>query len=240
MLRSLFKGGKRFSVITFCNVGVQITSLIFFTIIARLYEPEILGEYLIYLAYVSMVVLISTGFYEQALFIDTKDRRQAYILAATLSVAFCISLVTFIPLVLIIPEYAVFVSLSVFAGAMRVVARSYGIVNGRLCQIAVYDFMLSPVMPLLFMLGAKVFGQSSSYFLISVNSMVSFFVSTVLLVYVLSLNKIKFTYPLTKSIYFSFCILRRYIKLPKYKMTAELIGVLSLRLPLFVIDRFLQ
>lgn len=238
MLRSLFNGGKKFSIITFCNVGVQITSLIFFTIIARLFEPDILGEYLIYLAYVSIVVILSTGFYEQALFIDRKDRRQSYILAATLSVAFCSSFIVFLPLSLIIPDYAVFVSISVLAGAMRVIARSYGIVNGRLSQIAVYDLILSPVMPLFFMLGAKLFGQNSSVFLISVNSLVSLFTSAVLLFYVIKLNKIEFIYSLPKSLFFSLCILRRYIKLPKYKMPAELIGILTLRLPLFVIDRF--
>lgn len=238
MLRSLFNGGKNFSVVSFCNVGVQVTSLFFFTIITRLYEPKIIGAYLIYLSYVSIVVIFSTGFYEQALFIDRKNRRQPNIIFATLIVAFCSSIIAYIPLALIIPDYAAFVSISVLAGAIRVIARSYGIVNGRLSHIAIYDLISSPIMPLFLMLGAKFFGQNSSLYLISVNALVTFFTSTVLFIYVVHLNKIKFVYSLKKSFYFSIFILRRYVNLPKYKMTAELIGVLTLRLPLFVIDRF--
>jgi O-antigen/teichoic acid export membrane protein len=238
MLRSLFIGGKRFSVITICNLGVQVTSLIFFTIIARLYEPEILGEYLIYLAYVSVVVIVSTGFYEQALFIDKKDRRQAYIIVAVIFVALCSSLIAYIPLSILLPDYAAFISVSVLAGAIRVIARSYGIVNGRITQIAVYDFISSPIMPLFLMLGAMYFGQDSSLYLVSVNSIVALFTSIILLLYVINLNRFKFVYSLKNSLNLLFLILRRYINLPKYKMTAELIGILTLRLPLFVIDRF--
>lgn len=238
MLLSLFKGGKRFSIITICNVGVQVVSLIFFTIIARLYESEVLGEYLIFLAYTSIAILLSTGFYEQALFIDKKDRRQAYILSATLSIALCSALLSLIPVSLLMPDYAVFISISVLGGAMRVIARSYGIVHGRLTQIAIYDLLLSPVMPLFLMLGAMTYGQNTSDFLISVNSLVSFFSSLILLVYVIKLNRIKFDYSFKRGCYFSLVLLKRYINLPKYKMPSELIGILTLRLPLFVIDRF--
>jgi O-antigen/teichoic acid export membrane protein len=238
MLLSFFKGGKNFSIITSCNIGVQVISLIFFTIITRLYEPEVLGEYLIYLAYASIAILLSTGFYEQALFIDKKDRRQSYILSATLSIALCSALLSLIPVSLLMPDYAVFISISILGGAIRVIARSYGIVNGRLSQIAIYDLLLSPIMPLCLMIGAKLYGQNSSYFLISVNSLVSFFTSLILLVYVIKLNSIKFVYSLRNGFYFSLVLLKRYINLPKYKMPSELIGILTLRLPLFVIERF--
>jgi O-antigen/teichoic acid export membrane protein len=238
MLLSLLKGGKNFSIITFCNIGVQVTSLVFFTIIARLYESQVLGEYLIYLAYASIAILLSTGFYEQALFIDKKNRRQTYILSATLLVAFCSSILALIPLSLLIPEYAIFISISILGGAMRVIARSYGIVNGRLNQVAIYDLLLSPVMPLCLMTGAILYDQETSTFLISVNSLVSFFTSLILLIYVIKLNSIKFNYSLKNSFYFSLVLLKRYINLPKYKMPSELVGILTLRLPLFVIDRF--
>jgi O-antigen/teichoic acid export membrane protein len=238
MFRSLFKGGKKFSVVTFCNLGVQITSLFFFTIIARLFEPEILGEYLIYLAYVSIIVILSTGFYEQALFIDTTDRRQGYIVVTVLTVALGSSFCAYVPMSIFSPDYAVFVCLSVLAGAMRVIARSYGIVNGRLIHIAIYDLVSSPILPLSLVFGAKYFEQYTSLYLIYANSLVTFITSFLLLVYVVSLNRFKLVYTLKHGLHLSILILRRYINLPKYKMTAELVGILTLRLPLFAMDRF--
>ena len=238
MLRLLIAKSKNFSIITFCNVGVQIISLLFFAIIARAYEPEILGEYIIYLSYVSIVVIMCTGFYEQALFIDKKERRQSYIIAATIVVAIILSLLSLIPLYFIAPEYAIFLCFAVFGGALRVLSRSYAIVNGKLKNIAIFDLITSPIMPLLLVLGAKYFAQSTSTFLISVNAIMTLLIGATLYVYVIYLNNIRFIYSLKKGIFLSFLILKRYSNLPKYKMTSELVAVFSLRLPVLVMDKF--
>lgn len=235
IIRKYINPLKKFSFITISNFATQLIAVIGFTFVARVFAPNIIGEYVVYLSFVSIISLFSTGFYEQALFIDTDENNRRHIILLTLIISIFITILSLFFLKVFSIVYWVPISIAVLGSAIRVIARSIAIVNNRLVFMSLYSLVIAPSVPVTILIGAHFFSQESHWFLIRVNAGITLLSSLIFLI-VLSFNDVKKynSIQLSKIWWFA----KRYKKLPQYKMTGEVTNALSVRAPTIVISNF--
>jgi O-antigen/teichoic acid export membrane protein len=232
---------KKFSTITSFNICTQIISLIGFTLITRLFSPEIIGQYLVYLSFTAIYLITSTGFYEQVFFLEKDESRYPLILSSIICI-FLLSSLFAIPAIYlyesniwIIP----FIICSAFFGAMKVLIVSYAISRNRIIALSIIEMILSPILPLMMFFVYLFINTPTAYEMLIVNTVVTGLTVIVLWGYFLRFYFFKFISEALSckySVVINF--MKEYIDLPKHKMTSEFAGVLALRLPVIFIANY--
>lgn len=232
---------KKVSKITLINIATQIISLAGFTVVARVIPPDALGQYMIYLSIISIVSVISTGFYEQAIYIEENKEKYKIIFTSIVYIAIVVGLVVFGVSTLYFGSF--FISLLLFLGSLfasvKVFSVTYVISLGRLEMMSLVELFVSPILPLSLYVYSLNFNEVDAVQIFTINILVTSFISCSVFFLYLRLNSymfIKYLFKLELTEIFKF--MNCYKELPKFKMTSELFGVIALRLPVIVLGHF--
>lgn len=139
---------KKLSIISSSNIATQAISLVSFIFIARIYSENQVGEYVTFLAYVGIISIISTGYYDQALYVEKRPARVK--LLRLIPILFALVSSAFAGIVLSLAEvpFAAYIVISVFAGGVSITAVNINISQNRLIFASLFRLVAAPLIPL--------------------------------------------------------------------------------------------
>lgn len=228
---------KKLSILTFSNIGAQIISTVGFIFITRIYSTASIGDYVTFMAAASILSILSTGNYEQALYIEKRPRLFNRLIILPLVISLIVALLSGAVLSLFDIDYAFYIAISIFSAGVLKTSISLNIASNRLVFTSLYLFAISPVLPLLIILNGK-------YLSPEVDSMIMLY-ALVTLVTSISFFIVSAKLPWEPSHIFSrfywlqlLWLVKRYKKFLGFGMVGELIGTASLRIPIFIANEY--
>lgn len=232
--RSFFKNA---SVITICNIGMQIISVLGFVLISRLYTSDDIGEYVTFLAFVGILSIISTGYFDKALYIEKRKRFIVAIFKLSLVVSILVSILSFAVLSFVRVPYPLYIGFAVFATGVAQLTVVSNIANNKLIFTAVYRLVSAPVIPLAIILGKILFDVKVDKMILL--NVVGLFLTSITF-FILSISYTKITIKRFAQVPFVNIIatIKRYKRFFYYSMTGELVGTAALRLPTILIKNY--
>lgn len=231
------KHSRKFGIITACNIAIQAISLIGFVFIARLYQEGQVGEYVTFLAYVGIITILSTGYYDQALYVE---KRAAYVkLLRIIPIGFAVigSIPVGLALYLTGVSYAHYIVVAMIAGGISVTAANICVSQNKLVFSSIYRLVTAPLVPGIIIAVAVLAGASSET-MIAVSSIGSLVLAVHFYFLVNPYKEIKFDSGFRHQVIVSIALIRRYRKFFYYGMFGELIGAAAYRMPVIQISNY--
>ncbi len=236
-LKGSAKYSRRFSIISFCNIAMQAISLVGFIVIARIYHENQIGEYVTYLAYVSILSIISTGPYDQALYIEKGAAYTKMLKLIPVGFVFATSIPIGLGLYFTGVSHIEFILLGVIASGINITALNINIVQNKLEFASLFRLVTSPIVPGVIILGALLL-EAGSQLMIAINAIVSLVISIVFYLITSKPKELGLNTGLRKVLPHYIVIIKRYRKFFYYGMIGELIGIAAYRAPVILINNF--
>lgn len=230
---------RKFAIITVCNIAIQVISLMGFVFIARLYPVPEVGEYVTYIAYTAIISIISTGYYEQALFVERRARFARRLKTMPVVVSIVVSLACWIVLAILGVKFAFYIALSVISGGLTKTASNINITKNKLIWISMANLISAPLVPSLIILAAVLFVADADY-MVAIQALSSFAISCIYYYVSVSREEIGKAASLKCWWLNNLALLRRYKGFAAYSMLGELAGTASARLPIMVATSFFE
>jgi O-antigen/teichoic acid export membrane protein len=242
-LASTRGSAKRFfgslSILVLCNIGTQIVSIVGFLLISRIFEVTVLGEYLEFLAIVTILSIVSTGNYDQALFVDRRRRLLKNLIFVSIFYSITLATLTTLILKLSGAEYALAVGVTLLSAGLQKLCISFNVSRNRHVVNAFFLLMVSPIRPVLIVL-CGAFYDKGIEIMIATYAIASISLACVFLIRSLG-NQLKIAeWTNFRFLLESVALAKRYIKFLKFGMVAELFGTASLRVPIIIAAEYFE
>lgn len=224
-------------IITVVNILSQVLSMLGFLLVTKAVSPEFIGQYMVYLSIAAVISIVGTGFYEQALYIERDKNESPSIIGNVLVFALLSSSLILLLLSVLSVNHALLISFFVFASGVKVLARTFAVINEKVLELAIWECLTVILVPLIIFILYSSYDLLSSDVMIKVNAYGFFAISCFFFWYFI-LRNISVHY-IIKSInlnnYWRF--IKRYKNLPMQKMVAELVNSLTIRSPTIIIEK---
>lgn len=228
---------RQLSIVTVCNVAMQVISVIGFVFIARLYQAEQVGEYLIFIAYVGIISILSTGYYDQALYVEKRFTKVRLLKLIPIGFAFIISIPVGLALYLADVPYVPYILVAGISSGINKTAVNINISQNKLIFTSIYRLITAPLVPG-FIIAVAFLLEAKSEWMIATYSMISLVISIIFYLMTNPFKEMKFDANLRGTLILSLALIRRYRKFFFYGMFGELIGTAAYRMPVILISSF--
>lgn len=233
----IVKHSRKFGIITACNIAIQVISLMSFVFIARLYQEGQVGEYVTFLAYVGIITILSTGYYDQALYVEKRAAYVKLLKIIPVGLAIVVSILAGLALYLASVPYASYIVVSVIAGGVNITATNICVSQNKLVFVSIYRLVTAPLVPVIIIAVAVLAGTNSET-MIAVSSISSLVLALHFYSLVNPYKEIKFNSGFRRQAIVSAALIRRYRKFFYFGMFGELIGTAAYRLPIIQINNY--
>ena len=241
------KGSFRANVVTLMT-GTAIAQAIpiaISPILTRMYTPKDFGFFALYIAIVSIVAVIATGRYEHAVMLTEKDEDALNLVALSITIAFCVSIITFLSVWIFnisitnilgepeISRWLYFIPLSILLTGIYQMLNYWSNRKKQYKRLAISRILQSSVIAVV----SLVIGISKFGFIgLIVGNIVGQGMATGFLIWqVWGENKYRRTL-ITKSS--MRCLMLRYKDFPRYSIPADFINTASNQTPFFLLNNF--
>jgi O-antigen/teichoic acid export membrane protein len=224
-------------IIVVCNIAIQAVSLLGFIFIVRLYQESQVGEYVTFLAYVGIFTILSTGFYEQALFLEKRAAYVKLLKLIPLGLAVIASILVGIGLYLAHIPYAPYIVVSVISGGISITASNICILQNKLVFSSTYRLITAPLIPG-GIIAVGMLAETSGEAMVAVSSISSMVLALHFYSLVNPYKGIRFDSGVKRQLVISLALIRRYRKFFFYGMFGELIGSAAYRMPVIQINSY--
>lgn len=228
---------KKFLAITLSNILVQVISVAGFVFIARLYPVPEVGEYVTYIAYTAIISIVSTGYYEQALFVEKRARFARLLKTMPVFVSIVVSLGCWIVLIILGVKFAFYIAISVISAGLTKTASNINITKNKLIWISMANLISAPLVPSLIILAAVWFVADADY-MVAIQALSSLAISSIY--YYVSVSREEMGKAASLKCWWlnNLALFRRYKGFAAYSMFGELAGTASARLPIVIATSF--
>lgn len=231
------RNSRKFWTIAASNIAIQGVSLLGFVFIARLYQEVQVGEYVTFLAYVGIISILSTGYYDQALYVEKRAAYTKLLKLIPVGFAIIVSIPVGIGLYLADVLYAPYIVISVIAGGVSMTATNICVSQNKQVFSAIYRLITAPLVPG-GIIGVGMLAGTSSEAMVRVFSISSIVVALHYYFLVSPYKELEFHSSVRRQLVISLALIRRYRKFFFYGMFGELIGTAAYRLPIIQINNY--
>lgn len=230
----MLKNISRLSVI---NVLAQVISIIGFSFNSQLYGADVIGGLFVVLSYSSIMSIVSSGYLEQAFFVEKNNDMYKYILLLIVYLSSTISILSGLFLSLIGVSYIFFIMINIFSECLIKTITSYNISKNKIMFISLAKLIFAPIIPLLYFFSYKYYGPNESN-IIMITAIGSLCFSLSITIITLRAFKIRFVQRDFTRFKLFLLIFKRYIKFTKFSMTGEFMRTFAFRAPTIVLEKF--
>lgn len=228
---------KKISKLSFINGLAQITTIVGFSINSKLYGAEIIGGLFVVLSYSSIVTVISSGYLEQAFFVEKNEGIHKYILVLILYLTLFTCIITGVFLAVTRIPYVWYIIMNIFSGTLLKTITSYNISKDRITFISVSKLFFSPIIPLLYFLSYHYNGAYEDL-IIKISAVSNLVFSVFITIITLKILKVKLFLKDILKFKFFLSLFMRYIKFTKFSMTGEFMRTFAFRAPTIVLEKY--
>lgn len=223
--------------ITIINILSQILSMCGFLLVTKVVSPALIGEYMVYISIAAIISILGTGFYEQALFIEENKSKRLSIIGNVLVFIFISSLLICFSLLVLSVNNAFLISIFVFSSGIKVLARSYAVINKKVFELAILECSTVILIPFIIFIVYSNYNLVDSDFMININAYGILTISIFFFWYFIhrNLSLLIIIKNINLQSYSHF--IKRYRNLPFQKMVAELVNSLTIRAPTVIIEK---
>jgi O-antigen/teichoic acid export membrane protein len=233
----IIRHSRKFGIIAASNIAIQAISLLGFVFVARLYQEGQIGEYVTFQAYVGIITILSTGYYDQALYVEKREAYGKLLKLVPIGFAIMLSIPVGAGLYLADVSYVPYIIISMISGGINVTASNICITQNKLVFLSIYRLVTAPLVPGT-IIAVGVFAGTSSKAMIVVSSISSLVLATHLYFLVNPYREIRFTSGIRRQLVVSLALIKRYRKFFYYGMIGELIGTAAYRMPVIQINSY--
>ena len=228
---------KNLSKLSFINVLAQVISIAGFSVNSQLYGADVIGTLFVVLSYSSIISIVSSGYLEQAFFVEKNDDMYKYLMLLIVYLCSLISVLSGIFLSIIGVSYFLYIGLNIFSDCLLKTITSYNISKNKIMFISTAKLVFAPIIPLLYFLSYKFYGPNESY-IIMITSIGSLCFSLLITIITLRTFNIRFVQRDFTRYKLFLLIFKRYIKFTKFSMTGEFMRTFAIRAPTIVLEKF--
>lgn len=228
---------NRVIIITVVNILSQVLSMLGFLLVTKVVSPDFIGQYMVYLSIAAVISIVGSGFYEQALYIEVKKNETASIIGNVLAFTIFSNVLIFLLLLSLSVSHSLFISIFVFSSGIKVLARTYAVINEKILELAVWECLSAALVPIIIFILYSNFDLVSSDMMIEINAYGSFVISCFFFWNFVQRNIGLGCIFNSINIKGYLIFIKRYKKLPFNKMTAELVNSLTIRSPTIFIEK---
>ncbi|CAL2060687.1 lipopolysaccharide biosynthesis protein [Tenacibaculum sp. 190524A05c] len=228
---------KKISKLSFVNILAQIISIVGFSVNSQLYGAEIIGGLFVVLSYSSIMSIVSSGYLEQAFFVEKNEDFFKYLLLLIFYLSVAISILTGFVLFFIGVGYVFFIMSNIFSGCLLKTITSYNISKNRIMFISMAKLIFAPIIPLLYFFSYKIYGANESY-VIAISAISNLIFSILITFISLKAFQVKLNLRDFLRLRLFKLLFKRYIKFTTYSMTGEFMRTLAFRAPTIVLEKY--
>ena len=228
---------KKISKLSLVNILAQVISIIGFSINSQLYGAEIIGGLLVVLSYSSIMSIISSGYFEQAFFVEKNENMYKYIFLLIIYLSILVSTLTGFFFFITGVSYVSYIILNIISDCLLKTITSYNISKNKIMFISMAKLLFAPVIPLLYYFSYQFFGPSEQS-IIGISSLGNFTFSILITFVTLKVLKVRIIFRDFSKFKLFTLLFRRYFKFVKFSMTGEFMRTFAFRAPTIVLEKF--
>lgn len=229
---------KNIFILSFSTVIAQLINILFTPIISRTYSPENFGFFSLIRSIITILAIVATGQYDQALFLPKDDQEArwlsigSFFLTVSFSIIVCVFIIFLRSINILLNDFIYFcfiVPLGILFFSTDNILTNYLIRNKKYRYVGQRQILKSIINVSLIVIFALL---NLKY----VGLILSFLISSLIInIYLFFQFSIKLKDLDFKNIFHLF---KNYIKFPKYDMLSSLINIFSSSLPIFLFTLF--
>ncbi|WP_026837166.1 oligosaccharide flippase family protein [Gillisia sp. JM1] len=228
---------SKVSKLSILNFLAQVIAVMGFSINANLYGAENLGGLLVVLSYSSIISILSSGYLEQAFFIEKNYQHVKYLLILIGYISLVVCSISGIILLFFNVSYIIYIVLNIINSTILKTVDSYFISQNRIILLSIIKLIFSPLIPLLLFLSFHIYGPRENL-LIFITTGGNLLFAIFMLLYTVKLFSLKFFVIDFFKFNLQFFLFKRYIKFVKFSMTGELMRTLAFKGPTIVLEKY--